>query len=380
MKKIAILGSTGSIGTQALDIIDNNPEGYSISVLSGATNMDLLSEQVIRYGPAAVAVPDALRAETMRKRHPGTEILVGMDGLIAAASETESDLILNALVGMIGLLPTYAAIKAGKDIALANKETLVAGGSLIMEAARENGVRILPVDSEHSAIFQCLAGNNASEARRLIITASGGPFRGKSLEELETVTLEQALKHPKWKMGSKITIDSATLMNKGLEVIEAHWLFDMPADKIDVVVHPQSIIHSMVEFRDHSVIAQLGVADMRIPIGYAFSYPERESNGSCSLDLLAAGPLTFERPDMGTFRCLQLAYDALVSGGSYPVVLNAANEELVRLFLDRKIRFLDIQNHIERIMQEHVPVYKLTLETIMEIDKEIRERVGSIWL
>jgi 1-deoxy-D-xylulose-5-phosphate reductoisomerase len=281
-------------------------------------------------------------------------------------------MVLNSLIGMMGLVPTYYAIKAGKDIALANKETLVAGGEVVMDAVKENEVRLLPVDSEHSAIFQALQGNDPRGVNRIILTASGGPFRGYTLEQLSKVTVSQALNHPNWKMGSKITIDSATMMNKGLEVIEARWLFDVSPEKIEVVIHPQSIIHSMVEYVDHSIIAQLGMPDMRVPISYALTYPERIENRINGVNFFETGSLTFEKPDLGTFRCLGFAYDAVKAGGSYPVALNAANEVLVQQFLEGRIKFLDIQNTLERILQEHKPVYKLDLEEIIEIDHNIR--------
>jgi 1-deoxy-D-xylulose-5-phosphate reductoisomerase len=281
-------------------------------------------------------------------------------------------MVLNSLIGMMGLVPTYYAIKAGKDIALANKETLVAGGEVVMDAVKENEVRLLPVDSEHSAIFQALQGNDPRGVNRIILTASGGPFRGYTLEQLSKVTVSQALNHPNWKMGSKITIDSATMMNKGLEVIEARWLFDVSPEKIEVVIHPQSIIHSMVEYVDHSIIAQLGMPDMRVPISYALTYPERIENRINGVNFFETGSLTFEKPDLGTFRCLGFAYDAVKAGGSYPVALNAANEVLVQQFLEGRIKFLDIQNTLERILQEHNPVYRLDLEEIIEIDHNIR--------
>lgn len=372
MKKIAILGSTGSIGTQALDIIEKNPDKFSVVALSCGTNVERLSQQVERHRPAIAVTASESHAADLRILHPYTEFISGIEGLIAVATYTDSDLVLNALVGMRGLLPTYKAIQAGKDVALANKETLVAGGELIMEAVEQKGVRLLPVDSEHSAIFQALQGNDPKNIKRLILTASGGPFRGYSLEQLKGVTKERALKHPKWTMGSKITIDSATLMNKGLEVIEAKWLFHVPGEKIEVVVHPQSIIHSMVEYVDHSIIAQLGVPDMRVPISYAFTYPERMANNISSIDFFEMGDLTFERPNLSVFPCLGLAYEALKAGGSYPVVLNAANEVLVQQFLDNRICFIDIQNTLERVLQHHKVVYHLELEEILEIDQKIR--------
>lgn len=372
MKKIAVLGSTGSIGTQALDIIEQNPDLFKAEVLSCGSNVDKLSSQISKFKPSLAVVNNEYDAFELSKKHPNTEFLFGLEGLVAAAAKSDSDMVLNSLMGMMGLLPTYYSIKAGKDIALANKETLVVGGELIMKAALEHKVRILPVDSEHSAIFQALQGNEHKNIGRLILTASGGPFRGYDISKLEQVTLDQALKHPKWTMGSKITIDSATMMNKGLEVIEARWLFDISAEKIEVVIHPQSIIHSLVEYVDHSIIAQLGIPDMHIPISYALSYPNRIINSYTSLNFYELSTLSFEKPDINTFKCLRLAYDALKSGGSYPVVLNASNEVLVQQFLESRISFLDIQNTIERVMQNHKAVYHLELEEIIEIDKKIR--------
>ncbi len=375
MKKITILGSTGSIGTQALDVIRKNRDLFKIAALTAGKNKDLLLEQIKEFNPEVVAVAEEKDAEDIKRKVNHVEVLWGKEGINIAAKDSDSDLVLNALVGMMGLVPTYYAIQAGKDIALANKETLVSGGSIIMKAACDHNVRILPVDSEHSAVFQCLKGNDLKEIKRIILTASGGPFRGYSVEQLNNVALEDALKHPNWSMGRKITIDSATMMNKGLEVIEASWLFDIPCDKIDVTVHPQSIIHSMVEYKDGSIMAQLGVADMRIPIQYAFSFPRHLPNNLKTLDFYSVGDLTFEKPDKEVFKCLQLAYDAIKQGGSYPIVLNAANEVLVHLFLENKIKFLDIQNNINRIMEEHIPVYHTDLSIILEIDKEIREKV-----
>lgn len=372
MKKIAILGSTGSIGTQTLDIIEKNPDRFTAEVLSCGTNTELLGQQIQRHKPALAVVSNEDDAVDMGKKYPGTEFLYGMEGLVVAAARTDCDMVLNSLIGMMGLLPTYYAIKAGKDIALANKETLVAGGEVIMNAVKEHQVRLLPVDSEHSAVFQALQGNDRLDVNRIILTASGGPFRGYSMEQLSKVTISQALNHPNWKMGSKITIDSATMMNKGLEVIEARWLFDLPQDKIEVVIHPQSIIHSMVEYIDHSIIAQLGMPDMRVPISYALTYPERIENRINGVDFFEMRNLTFEKPDLKTFQCLGFAYDAVKAGGSYPVVLNAANEILVQKFLDGRIRFLDIQNTIETVLQKHEPVYELNLEAILEIDQNIR--------
>lgn len=372
MKKIAVLGSTGSVGTQTLDIIEQNPERFSADVLTCGFNVELLGSQIEKHKPSLAVVANEDDAVEMGKRYPRTEFLFGMEGLVVAAAKTDCDVVLNALIGMMGLMPTYFAIKAGKDIALANKETLVTGGKLVMDAVKENKVRLLPVDSEHSAIFQALQGNDHKDINRILLTASGGPFRGFSPDKLAGVTVAQALNHPNWKMGSKITIDSATMMNKGLEVIEAKWIFDVPSEKIEVVVHPQSIIHSMVEFADHSIIAQLGVADMRIPIAYALTYPERIENQIDGVDFFKTGTLTFEKPDFNTFKCLQFAYEAANDGGSYPVVLNAANEILVQQFLDGRIHFLDIQNTIEKVLQNHKPVYQLDLEGILEIDQNVR--------
>jgi 1-deoxy-D-xylulose-5-phosphate reductoisomerase len=372
MKKIAVLGSTGSIGTQTLDMIEKNPDRYKVSVLTCGTNVELLGFQIEKHRPALAVVANEDDAVEMGKKYPHTEFLYGTEGLVVAAAKTDCDMVMNSLVGMMGLMPTYFAIQAGKDIALANKETLVAGGELIMNAVREHKVRLLPVDSEHSAIFQALQGNDQKDVNRIILTASGGPFRGYTAEKLAGVTVKQALNHPNWKMGSKITIDSATMMNKGLEVIEARWIFDVMPQMIEVVIHPQSIIHSMVEYTDHSIIAQLGVPDMRVPIGYAMSYPDRMENSISGVDFYNMGALTFEKPDMNTFKCLYFAYNAVESGGSYPVALNAANEVLVRQFLEGRIGFLDIQNTIENVLQNHKPSYHPDLEEILEIDQTIR--------
>ena len=375
MKKITILGSTGSIGTQSLEVIRNNPERFSVEALTCGANADLLSEQIKEFKPALAVTANEEDALRLSREFPHTEFAWGREGLIAAA-EGGCDMVLNSLMGMRGLEPTYHAIKAGKDIALANKETLVAGGQLVMDAVAEYGVKMLPVDSEHSAIFQCLEGNEGRPVKKILLTASGGPFRGYSLEELEKVTLEQALKHPKWTMGAKITIDSSTMMNKGLEVIEAKWLFGVEADDIQILVHPQSIVHSAVEFMDTSVIAQLGVPDMKIPISLALGYPDRLASNDPSLDFFGQGAnLTFEKPDPEVFKCIRLAYDAIRAGGSYPAALNGANEVLVDLFLNKKIRFIDIQNTLEKIMAEHKPQYNLGLEDVLEIDRSVRQKV-----
>lgn len=375
MRKISILGSTGSIGTQALDVIRQNPDKFSVMALACGRNIDLLSAQIDEFRPKIAVIERPEDAGILAERYPEVEVFYGEEGLITAAT-ADCDMVLNSLMGMRGLVPTYAAIQAGKDIALANKETLVAGGELVMEAVAQKGVKMLPVDSEHSAIFQCLQGNEGKEIKKILLTASGGPFRGYSLKQLEEVTLAQALKHPKWTMGQKITIDSASMMNKGLEVIEAKWLFDVPLDKIQILVHPQSIVHSAVEFLDTSVIAQLGLPDMRIPISIALGYPERIPYAGPSLDFFKEGVnLTFEEPDPEVFKCIRMAYDASKAGGSYPVVLNAANEVLVDMFLHEKIRFIDIQNRLEQILNGHNPSYHLTLEDIIRIDKETREEV-----
>lgn len=372
MKKVAILGSTGSIGTQALDVIRQNPEKFKVTSLTCGKNVERLKEQIKEFSPEFVVVSEEEDAKKVAEAFPGLEVGYGEEGLIDAATDS-SDIVLNSLMGMRGLVPTYHAIEDGKDIALANKETLVAGGEVVMKAVERKGVKLLPVDSEHSAIFQCLEGNKDKKIKRIILTASGGPFRGYSLEQLREVTLEQALKHPNWSMGKKITIDSATMMNKGLEVIEAKWLFDVPLEDIHIHVHPQSIVHSAVEFEDTSILAQLGLPDMRIPISVALGYPERLEYKGKSLDLFSDfANLTFEKPDRSVFRCIQLAYDSSAAGGSYPVVMNAANEVLVDRFLKGEIRFIDIQEKLERLLDSHVPEYNISLEDIVRIDKETR--------
>lgn len=377
MKKIAILGSTGSIGTQALDIIERNPDKFKAAALTCSTSVEAIREQIKKFSPEIAAVGRKEDRDRLAEEFPDTEIMYGLEGLIEAAS-CDCDMVLNSLLGISGLVPTYYAIKAGRDIALANKETLVTGGQLIMSMAGQQGVRILPVDSEHSAIFQCLQGNDNNRIKRILLTASGGPFRGYTAQQLQNVTLEQALNHPKWNMGSKITIDSATMMNKGFEVIEAKWLFDVSPEQIQVLVHPQSIVHSMVEFEDTSVMAQLGLPDMRVPIGYAFSYPDRLEYDFPRLDLFEAGQLTFEKPDMNVFKCIGFAYDAIREGGSYPVVLNGANEVLVKLFLENRIKFTDIQNTLEEVLNHHNPEYNIDLEGILEADRAARNAVINI--
>ncbi len=372
MKKLAILGSTGSIGTQCLDIIRENREKYSVSALTCGSNTDLLEQQIKEFCPEIAVTESEEDALNLSKKYKDTEFFWGKKGLIEAAS-SECHMVMNALVGMRGLEPTYHAIKAGKDIALANKETLVAGGQIIMQAVNDNGVRMLPVDSEHSAIFQCLEGNRGRNIRKILLTASGGPFRGYTADKLEMVTLKQALKHPNWSMGKKITIDSATMMNKGLEVIEARWLFDVDADHIEILVHPQSILHSAVEFEDGSVIGQMGVPDMRIPISFAMAYPKRQKSSEPGPDFFGkASCLTFEKPDPEVFRCIKIAYEAIKAGGTYPAVMNAANEVLVGLFLDGRIRFTQISSTIEKILDVHKAEYNIELEDILEADKRAR--------
>ena len=378
VKKISILGSTGSIGVQTLDVARNI--GVQVLGLTANSNIDLLEKQIREFHPLMVSVGNKDLAEELKKRiiDLNIEVLSDLEGLNSIATMDEADTVVTSIVGIAGLIPTVEAIRKGKNIALANKETLVTAGTIVMSEAKKHKVKIFPVDSEHSAIFQCLMGNNSKEIERIILTASGGPFRGKSTNELEKVTLAQALKHPNWNMGNKITIDSATLMNKGLEVIEAKWLFNIPPEKIQVVVHPQSIIHSAVEFIDGSVIAQLGSPDMRIPIQLALTYPERISNNFSKLDLFEAGTLSFERPDFNAFPCLKLAFDALNIGGTMPAVLNAANEYAVALFLDEKIKFLHIPEIIKKVMDSHSVNNFPSLDDIIEVDKWAREKARAI--
>lgn len=377
-KKISILGSTGSIGKQTLEVARNL--GIEVYGLTANNNIDLLEKQVMEFLPDAVAVVDEMQADRLHNRLKGFGVKVysGIDGLINVATLNDIDTVVTSVVGIAGLVPTMEAIRKGKHIALANKETLVTAGAIIMSEAKRHDISILPIDSEHSAIFQCLMGNNNEDVSRIILTASGGPFRGKSLEELKHVTLNQALKHPNWKMGSKITIDSATLMNKGLEVIEAKWLFGLDVDMIDVLVHPQSIIHSMVEYNDGSVIAQLGSPDMRIPIQFALAYPERKTNSFSKLDFLKTGNLTFEKPDYDAFPCLRLAFDAARTGGTMPVVLNAANEVAVSLFLDEKISFVDIAGIVEKVMERHSLNTNPSLNDIIKVDEWARKMVMEV--
>ncbi len=369
-KTVSIVGSTGTIGKQALEVAD--ALGYKVCALSCGGNVELLERQIRRYRPKVAAVMDEKAAAGLRisVADTDTRVLSGMEGLCETAAQPEADITLTAVVGMVGLLPTLSAIRAGKTVALANKETLVAGGSVVMPEAERRGVSVLPVDSEHCAIHQCLEGcaRPKEEVEKLILTASGGPFRGKKRHSLHRVSAADALKHPVWSMGSKITVDSATLMNKGLEVMEAMWLFDMPLSRIEVAVHPQSVIHSMVEFVDRSVLAQLGTADMRLPIQYALTHPDRVGSLTRPLDIFGMGPLTFERPDLETFGCLRLALSAARTGGTMPAVLNAVNEEAVALFLQGKLPFLGIEEEIDAAMQAHTAVSGPTVEEILEAD------------
>lgn len=378
MKYISILGATGSVGTQTLDVVRLHPDEIKVCAITGNNNIELLKQQIAEFKPEICCVMDGEKALALKNMLPagtGTEIVSGMEGLIAAAEFGKSEITVTAVSGMIGLKPTIAAIKKHKTIALANKETLVTGGSYIMSLAEEYNSEILPVDSEHSAIFQCLMANDKKAVNKIVLTASGGPFRGKDTNFLKNVTIDDALKHPTWSMGRKITVDSATLMNKGLEVIEAKFLFDVKPEQIEVVVHPQSIIHSGVEFSDHSTIAQLGLPDMRIPIQFALFYPRRVKNSYKSLSLAEIGRLTFEKPDSEVFKCLRLAFDALKAGGTMPAVLNASNEICVDLFLNKKISFLDIGNINEKIMLLHTPQKINSLETILEAEEWAKRTV-----
>ena len=391
MKNLSVLGSTGSIGRQTLQVAAANPEKLKIRALAAHRNVTLMLQQIEDCHPDLAVLTDKEAAAELQKQYHGkTEILSGQEGLLVAATYENTDTVLGAMVGYAGLRPTLAAIKAGKNIALANKETLVAAGHLVMQAVKDNNVSLLPVDSEHSAIFQslrsgyhlCLSfiekGRVDSEVKKLILTASGGPFRGKTREELKWVTLAQCLKHPNWNMGKKVTIDSSTLANKGLEVMEAHWLFNMPYEKIDVVIHPQSIVHSLVEFADGAVIAQLGIPDMKLPIQYALSYPERFNCSFGQLDLIQCGPLTFEAPDREAFPSLQIAIDCGKAGGSLPCAFNAANEECVTAFLDRRISYLDIPEIVKRVIDIHVPITHPCLDEIEETDRIVRIKTKEL--
>lgn len=379
MKRIGILGSTGSIGTQALEVVRESKE-EKVVALAAAANIELLEKQIREFFPKIVCVFEEEKAKLLKEniKDLETKVVSGMEGLLEIAQLEEMDILVTALVGMIGIKPTIKAIEAGKDIALANKETLVTAGHLIMPLAKEKGVKILPVDSEHSAIFQSLQGASEREIERILLTASGGPFRGKTRKEMEAVTLEDALKHPNWAMGRKITIDSATMVNKGLEVMEAKWLFGVKSEQIEVVVQPQSIIHSMVEFVDGGIIAQLGTPDMKLPIQYALTYPKRRYLKGERLDFAALGKITFEAPDKENFLGLELAYQAMKKGGSMPTVFNAANEFAVKCFLEHKIKFLQIPEWIEMAMQKHRNIENPSIEEILDTEKEIYEYLNSI--
>ena len=369
MRKISILGSTGSIGTQTLEVVENL-EDIKVMAITGNSNIDLLEKQARKFRPELVAVMDEKNAIILQDRLADMNIRVvsGMDGLVEAATYKDVDTVVTSVVGNIGLKPTFEAIRAGKNIALANKETLVSAGQLVMDLAKKHHIHIYPVDSEHSAIFQSLQGNGENKIQRILLTASGGPFRGKKREELENVTAADALAHPNWSMGKKITIDSATLMNKGLEVMEAKWLFDIDVDQIEVLIHPQSIVHSAVEYEDGAIIAQLGEPDMRVPIQYALTYPKRVKNPFPRVDFAQRSNLTFDKPDMDTFKCLSLAYRALKTGGTLPAVLNGANEVAVARFLKGEISFLQIPALIEQTMDAYTVKYEYTLEDLLEAD------------
>lgn len=380
MKNIAILGSTGSIGTQTLEVVRENKD-IEVRALAAGNNIKLLEEQIREFHPKLVAVWSEERAKELKENIKDLDVKVvsGMEGLIEVAINKDTSILVTAIVGMIGIRPTIAAIEAGKDIALANKETLVTAGHLIMPLAREKNVKILPVDSEHSAIFQSLQGGQEKAVKKILLTASGGPFRGRKTEELRNIQVEDALKHPNWEMGRKITIDSSTMVNKGLEVIEAKWLFNVDVDDVQVVVQPQSVIHSMVEYKDGAVIAQLGTPDMKLPIQYALYYPERRYLPGERLDFWKISKLTFEEPDMKTFYGLKLAYEAGRTGGSLPTVMNAANERAVSLFLDRKIAYLDIPKIIKECMEAHKNILHPTLEEILTAEQETYEMIESRW-
>ncbi|SFR91385.1 1-deoxy-D-xylulose-5-phosphate reductoisomerase [Anaeromicropila populeti] len=380
MKKIAILGSTGSIGTQTLEIVRHNKD-LQVVCLSAGSNIDLLEKQILEFSPKLVCVGEEEKAKELSKRvkHLPVRVVAGMEGLIECGTYKEVELVVTAIVGMIGIRPTIEAIKAKKDIALANKETLVTAGHIIMPLVKEKNISLLPVDSEHSAIFQALQGGKKEELKKLILTASGGPFRGKSWGELRGIQPEDALQHPNWSMGQKITIDSSTMVNKGLEVMEAHWLFDVEYDKIQVVIQPQSIIHSMVEYVDGGVIAQLGTPDMKLPIQYALYYPERRHLPGDRLDFYELGQITFEKPDLDTFPALRLAYESGKKGGSLPTVYNAANEMAVRLFLNKEIGYLDIIESIEYAIKMHTFMEEPSLEDILKTEQETYQCLFEKW-
>ncbi|MBO6283893.1 MAG: 1-deoxy-D-xylulose-5-phosphate reductoisomerase [Pseudobutyrivibrio sp.] len=380
-QKLAILGSTGSIGTQTLDIVSQNPDDLQVVAMSCGKNIDLFEKQIRKYHPSLVSIGNEELAKDLKTRLADMDIRIvfGMDGLIEVATYSDADTVVTAVVGMIGVKPTIAAINAGKTIALANKETLVTAGHIIMPLAKEKGVSILPVDSEHSAIFQSLNGERHNKISKILLTASGGPFRGRTLEELENVRLEDALKHPNWSMGAKITIDSATMINKGLEVMEAKWLFGVGLNQVEVVVHPQSILHSAVEFMDGAVIGQMGTPDMRLPILYALFYPNRKTLYAEPLDLFKVGTLTFEKPDMETFYGLSLAYDAMDAGGNVPTVFNAANERAVAKFLNNKIKFLEIPEIVSDAMMNVDFIENPTIDQVLETEQMTYDYIESRW-
>ncbi len=377
MKKIVILGSTGSIGTQALDIVARHPDRFEIVGLAAGRKIDLVADQIRRFRPKRVSVADAADAQRLKERvGAGVEILVGADGPCVLVQDPDCDFVISAIVGAAGLRPTMAALEAGKTVALANKESLVIAGEVMTRKAREKGVPVIPSDSEHSAIFQALQGNRKEDVKRLILTASGGPFFERSRESLASVTVEEALKHPNWSMGPKITIDSATLMNKGLELIEASWFFDTPPEKVAIHIHPQSVVHSLVEYVDGSVMAQLGVPDMRCAISYAMAYPERVESGVKSLDLVQLGTLSFYPPDERKFPALRLAAEAARKGQTFPAVLNAANEIAVARFLNREIGFMDIPRIVEQTLESHHPFPLKNLEDVLEADAWARQEAA----
>ncbi|MGX6441948.1 1-deoxy-D-xylulose-5-phosphate reductoisomerase [Neobacillus sp. K501] len=379
MKMISILGATGSIGTQTLDILREHPTEFNLLAISIGRNLDLARKMIVEFQPELVSVQDYHDCQTLKGEFPQTKFTFGEDGLVEVAVYPKTDILVNAVLGSVGLNPTLQAIESGKTIAIANKETLVTAGHIVMKAAEKNGVALLPVDSEHSAIFQCLQGEKEKNIERLILTASGGSFRDRSRKDLEGVTISDALNHPNWSMGAKITIDSATMMNKGLEVIEAHWLYNIPYENIDVLLHKESIIHSMVEFHDSSIMAQLGTPDMRVPIQYALSYPDRlHLPSSKRLNLAEIGKLHFQEMDLERFRCLKFAYEAGKIGGTMPTVLNAANEVAVAAFLEEKIQFLQIEDLIEKALSSHQWIDNPSLSVIQEVDKETRQLVRSL--
>ncbi len=379
VKKISLLGSTGSIGRNALAIIDHHPSDFSVEVLAAQQNIDLLEKQARRFRPKLIVLQHEAKARELQQRLPHIPVLGGSEGLLAAATYDTADLVIGAIAGTAGIAPAFAALQAGKTLALANKEALVSAGELLTRLAKEKNLPILPIDSEHSAIFQCLQGQAAiSSVRRLILTASGGPFRNYSLEQLQNITVNQALNHPNWHMGPKVTIDCSTLMNKGLEAIEAHWLFTMPLEQIEVIIHPQSIIHSMVEFCDGSILSQMGEPDMRVPIQYAMTYPQRKPGMLQPFDFIKNQTLQFFCPDKKKFRCLQLAFDAMQHGGSLPCFMNAANEVLVQRFIDKQIGWTDIAYKLEHLMETHERINLNSLDEILSMDREARMQAACV--